>query len=52
MQPSLVGLAMILNEAFKRFHVVQDSDIVLAVGNTGCGKSTMLAALMDGASSM
>ena len=51
-EPSLIALILVLNEAHKRFSLVDNADIVLAVGNTGCGKSTMLSSLLDGASSM
>ena len=48
MPKSLVAMAVALHEAFKRFEIANDADIVLAVGNTGCGKSTMLTSLIDG----
>ena len=30
----------------------EDISLILAVGNTGCGKSTMLSSLIDGAESL
>lgn len=52
MPKSLVAMTIVLHEAFKRFEVADDADVVLAVGNTGCGKSTMLTSLIDGPNSL
>ena len=39
---------MILEEAYKTLNKVNQSNLILAVGNTGCGKSTMMTSLMFG----
>lgn len=52
MPKSLVAMAIALHQAFKKFEIANDADIVLAVGNTGCGKSTMLSSLIDGPNSL
>lgn len=45
---SLDNITMVLREAYKTLADNQLSDIVLAVGNTGCGKSTLFSALVFG----
>ena len=45
---NLVNLAMALKLVFDQLEAAQDADLVLAVGNTGCGKSTMLSSLVYG----
>ena len=49
---SLTSIVSALRHAFAQFELVDDADIVLAVGNTGCGKSTMLSSLVDGPDSL
>lgn len=48
LQLNLFNLIMCLKVAFKGLQIVQNADIVLAIGNTGAGKSTMLTALVFG----
>jgi ABC-type dipeptide/oligopeptide/nickel transport system ATPase component len=38
----------VLSEGFKFLHQIQGANIVLVIGNTGCGKSTMLSSLLKG----
>lgn len=45
---NLVNLAMALKLVFDQLEAAQDANLVLAVGNTGCGKSTMLSSLVYG----
>jgi len=45
---SLENIVAILEQAFKSLEFLNDKNIILAVGNTGCGKSTMLTSLMYG----
>ena len=52
MGKSLVTLVETLTKAFQQFEAAENADIVLAIGNTGCGKSTMLSSLVDGPSSL
>ena len=42
----------VLERAFKNLKKLQNKNIILAVGNTGCGKSTMLTSLMYGPESL
>lgn len=49
---TLENLVMILEEAFKTLANVNQSNLILAVGNTGCGKSTMMTSLMFGPSAL
>ena len=37
-----------LKESFKYISVVKDSPCIIALGNTGCGKSTMFNSLIYG----
>ena len=39
---------MVLEEAFKSFNSVDLDDIVMAIGNTGCGKSTLMGSMILG----
>ena len=48
LQFNLDNLVMILEEAYKTLNKVNQSNLILAVGNTGCGKSTMMTSLMFG----
>ena len=45
---NLVNLAMALKLVFDELEAAENADLVLAVGNTGCGKSTMLSSLIYG----
>ena len=42
------NIAEVLKAAFTKYHEAKDKDIIVAVGNTGCGKSTMLTSLIYG----
>ena len=48
MHCTLENIVLILEEAFKYLSKIEGKNIILAVGNTGCGKSTMLTSLMYG----
>lgn len=48
MDISIKVLKTCLQKAFKALDLIKDFDTVLAVGNTGCGKSTMLTSLVFG----
>jgi predicted GTPase len=48
MHCNLENIVIILEEAFKFLQKIEGKNIILAVGNTGCGKSTMLTSLMYG----
>lgn len=52
MNVSLDNLVMILEEAYKMLNEVNHANLILAIGSTGCGKSTMLNSLMFGADSL
>ena len=41
-----------LKKADDELNILQDEDIVVVIGNTGCGKSTMLSSLIYGVSSL
>ena len=45
---SLDNLVMILEEAYKKLNDINHANLILAIGSTGCGKSTMLTSLMFG----
>jgi ABC-type lipoprotein export system ATPase subunit len=48
----LENLVLILEEAFKTLKSVHSNHLILAVGNTGSGKSTMLTSLMFGSNAL
>lgn len=48
MECTLVNLAMVLKKVFERLNAAENADLVLAIGNTGCGKSTMLTSIVFG----
>ena len=48
MECTLEHLVDILKWAFDLVKVVKDQDVVVALGNTGCGKSTMFTSLIHG----
>lgn len=41
-----------LKSAKEHMDFLQDGDIVLVLGNTGCGKSTMLSSLVYGSENL
>lgn len=45
---TLVNLAMALKKVFDELEAAEGADLVLAIGNTGCGKSTMLTSIVYG----
>ena len=45
---NLENITRCLNSAFKSLKQVKDKNVIMAIGNTGCGKSTMLNALVYG----
>ena len=48
MECNLVNLAMVLYKVFEQLDAADRADLVLAIGNTGCGKSTMLSSVVFG----
>ena len=47
-QLSLRNLVDLLEEAIEALKILKDEDVVLVLGNTGSGKSTMLSSLIYG----
>ena len=45
---NLINLAMALKLVFDKLEAAKGNDLVLAIGNTGCGKSTMLSSIVYG----
>ena len=45
---SLVSIVEVLREGFKALERIRDANVVLVIGNTGSGKSTMLSSLLRG----
>lgn len=45
---TLDNLVMILEEGYKTLSEVNNANLILAIGSTGCGKSTMLTSLIFG----
>lgn len=52
MELSLVTIVKVLTEGFKSLEKIKDSDVVLVIGNTGSGKSTMLSSLLRGSQTL
>jgi Tfp pilus assembly pilus retraction ATPase PilT len=48
MDCNLVNIAMVLKLVFEQLNAADNADLVLAIGNTGCGKSTMLTSIVFG----
>lgn len=48
MPVTLDNLVLILEEAYKTLAPISQANLILAIGSTGCGKSTMLTSLMFG----
>lgn len=42
----------LLEEVIESLKILKDADVVLVLGNTGCGKSTMLSSLIYGPHSL
>ena len=49
---SLTSIHSVLAEGFKFLRQIQGANIVLVIGNTGSGKSTMLSSLLKGPESL
>lgn len=47
---NISNIVIVLREVFKRLDVkeLKEKDLILAIGNTGSGKSTMFSALVFG----
>jgi len=45
---TLHNIARYLKALFDKLELIKDQDLVIALGNTGCGKSTMLTSLLYG----
>ena len=45
---TMINLAMALKLVFDELEAADGADLVLAIGNTGCGKSTMLTSIVYG----
>lgn len=48
MAVTLDNLVLILEEAYKTLQPIVQANLILAIGGTGCGKSTMLTSMMFG----
>ena len=48
LRKSIGNIAEVLNAALTKFEEVNEKNVILAVGNTGSGKSTMLTSLIYG----
>ena len=48
----LASLYQCLKYAFSHLDEVENKDVIVAIGNTGCGKSTMLNSLIHGCDAM
>lgn len=49
---NLSNIANVVREAFESLDAIDDHDLILAIGNTGCGKSTMLSSILFGTESL
>jgi len=49
---NLPNIANVVREAFENLDAIDDHDLILAIGNTGCGKSTMLSSVLFGTESL
>ena len=52
MDVSLTSLVNVLTEGFKCLKDIKDQNLIIVIGNTGCGKSTMLSSLLNGPESL
>lgn len=48
LKKQIANIAEVLKTALTKFEDTKDKDIILAIGNTGSGKSTMLTSLIYG----
>jgi ABC-type nitrate/sulfonate/bicarbonate transport system ATPase subunit len=49
---TLDNLVLVLEQAFKTLKDINQGNLILAVGTTGCGKSTMFTSLMFGSDAL
>lgn len=49
---NLHNIARCLQVIFKQLKMIDSKNVILALGNTGCGKSTMLNSLINGSDSL
>lgn len=52
MKCNLLSLIVVVNQMKKKLVKAKGQNVILAVGSTGCGKSTMLNALIWGPESL
>lgn len=52
LMPTLPNLISVLTKIFPKLDAVKNSDLVICIGNTGCGKSTTLNSLVHGTDSL
>lgn len=45
---TLENLILVLDQIYGQLEVAKDADLILAIGSTGCGKSTMMTSLVFG----
>ena len=48
LKKQIANIAEVLKTALTKFEDTKDKEIILAIGNTGSGKSTMLTSLIYG----
>jgi len=51
-EPNLYTVANVLQVAFQSLQAIDGEDLLITLGNTGCGKSTMLSSLLFGPESL
>ena len=49
---TLTNLMNSLSEFFNALNQLKQYDLIIAIGNTGCGKSTMITSLVNGPDSL
>ena len=47
-----MSIVKVLTEGFKALEKIRGANVILVIGNTGCGKSTMLSSLLKGANAL
>lgn len=52
MPMTLDNMVLVLEQAYRTLQHINDANLILAVGNTGCGKSTMMTSLMFGSDAL
>lgn len=48
MEPTLENLIDVCQAVFANLEHIRDCELIMAIGNTGCGKSTMISSLVFG----